>query len=110
LREVGERIVDALVDTGATYTVIPRSLADEIGAPRTGICADVKTVNGVARLEFTHVVIEIEGVVALEAVLVSDGLEIPLIGVRTLEGLGLRADPATGRLERTGIYLLLHSA
>lgn len=103
----GDKIADALIDTGATYTVIPRRLAEEIGAPGTGIYAEVKTANGVAKLEFTHVVLEIEGIRALEAVLVSDSLEIPLIGVRTLEGLGFRVDPTTGKLEKTGIYLLI---
>ncbi len=97
----GDKIADALIDTGATYTVIPRRLAEEIGAPRTGIYAEVKTANGVVKLELTHVVLEMEGTRALEAVLVSDSLEIPLIGVRTLEGLGFRVDPTTGKLEKS---------
>ncbi len=42
----------------------------------------------------------------LEAAPISNGLEMPLIGVRTLEGLGYRIDSTTGRLEKMGIYLL----
>jgi predicted aspartyl protease len=39
-------------------------------------------------------------------ILVSDDVDLTLIGVLTLEALGLKVDPTTGRLKETEILLL----
>ena len=43
---------------------------------------------------------------AASQILVSDDVDLVLIGVLTLEALGLEVDPTTGRLKETEILLL----
>jgi predicted aspartyl protease len=98
--------VKALVDTGATLTVVPRSLAGEIGLVITGK-SRVETGAGVLEVDRSRAWVEVEGRGEVVPVLVSDIIDKVLIGVTTLEVLELEVDPLTGRLkERT---LLLYS-
>jgi clan AA aspartic protease len=90
--------VEALVDTGATLTVIPRRLAEELGLRVTGR-TQVETAAGKIMLERTRVRLELEGREELVPALISDVIDKVLIGVTALEVLGLQVDPLTGRLK-----------
>lgn len=91
----------ALVDTGATLTVVPRELASRLGLLATGK-ARVETGAGVIELERSRAWVEIEGRGEVVPVLISDIIDKVLIGVTTLEVLELEVDPVTGKLrERT---------
>jgi clan AA aspartic protease len=90
--------VEALVDTGATLTVIPRRLAEELGLRVTGR-TEVETAAGRIMLERTRVRLELEGREELVPALISDVIDKVLIGVTALEVLGLQVDPLTGRLK-----------
>ena len=93
--------VRALVDTGVALTVIPRSLANELGLTITGK-SRVKTGAGVIEVDRSRAWVEIGGRGELVPVLVSDIVDKVLIGVTTLEVLELEVDPVTGKLrERT---------
>jgi len=96
--------VDALVDTGATLTVVPRKLAEELGLRPTGR-ATVATANGVIELEKTRIWIELEGRGEIVPALVSDAVDKVLIGVTTLEVLGLQVDPITSKLKEWTLLL-----
>ncbi|WP_054854173.1 aspartyl protease family protein [Vulcanisaeta distributa] len=98
----------ALVDTGATYTVIPKRTAEELGIASTGRRVRVVTARGEAMLEESVAVIRLMGEEGgTNVVLISDEVEQVLIGgVTTLETFGLRVDPTTGKLERAGVLLL----
>jgi len=96
--------VDALVDTGATLTVIPRKLANELGLEVTGK-VPVMTAGGRIELERTRVWIELEGKEDIVSAVISDVIDKVLIGVTTLEVLGLQVDPVTGRLKEWTILL-----
>jgi clan AA aspartic protease len=96
----------ALVDTGATYTVVPRRVAEELGITSTGKRVKVVTAKGKAVPEEGIAVIRLMGEGRTNVVLISDEIEQLLIGVTTLESFGLRVDPITGRLERVGVLLL----
>jgi predicted aspartyl protease len=63
--------VRSLVDTGATYTVIPRRVFEELELPVIGR-KSVKTARGVVELSECFSVIEIEGRRAGSQILVSD--------------------------------------
>ena len=97
--------VRSLVDTGATYTVIPRRVFEELELPVIGR-KSVKTAKGATELSECFGVIEIMGRRAGSQILVSDEIDVVLIGVLTLEALGLEVDPTTGRLKETEILLL----
>lgn len=53
------------------------------------------------------VVLELEGERCAQVVLVSDEQDTVLLGVTTLEGLGYKVDPVTGKLEKIGVLLLV---
>ncbi len=105
---VGEAIEveAALVDTGATHTVLPRSLAEGLGLRVMGQ-RRVKTAAGLQTLDFSLAHIQLEGKETVTPVLISDLLAEVLIGVLTLEDVGLAVDPATGQLKESEILLMM---
>jgi predicted aspartyl protease len=99
----GERSaeLDGFVDTGATFTKIPRSIASEIGLQAKYkvevMLGDRRTVTrGLALGE-----VEIEDVKRPVLVAIGGDDEMPIIGYTTLEVLGFKVNSVTGRLERT---------
>jgi clan AA aspartic protease len=97
--------VKALVDTGATLSVVPRKVADKLQLPVIGR-RRVATAKGVAELDECIGVVEVMGRKAYTHILVSDDIDVVLIGATTLETIGLEVDPATGRLKESKTYLL----
>jgi clan AA aspartic protease len=95
----------ALVNTGATLTVIPRRIADELALPVIGR-SPVQTARGVAELEARFGVVGIMGEETPARILVSDELNTVIIGITVLEQLGLEVDPVTGKIKKTRLLLL----
>jgi clan AA aspartic protease len=100
--------VRALVDTGATLTIIPRSLAIDLGLRVTGK-SRVETGAGVIELDRSRAYIEIMGRGDIIPVLISDIIDKVLIGVTTLEILELEVDPITRRLRERTLLLYLNT-
>lgn len=96
--------VNALVDTGATLTVIPRDVARELRLKPTGRSV-VETSAGRLELERTRIWLELEGEGEMVPALISDIIDKVLIGVTALEVLGLQVDPLTGRLKKWTLLL-----
>ena len=95
----------ALIDTGATYTVVPWWVHEKLNL----MIVDkkrVETTKGFTELDESFLVVEIEGRRAVTPVLISKELKDILIGVLTLEALGLAVDPSTGKLKESRILLL----
>jgi clan AA aspartic protease len=95
----------ALVDTGATYTVVPWSIYEKLNLMIVGKKI-VETAKGPEELEESFLIIEIKNRKAVTPVLISKELKDVLVGVLTLEALGLVADPVTGELKESRILLL----
>jgi aspartyl protease family protein len=95
----------ALVDTGATYSVIPRRVFEELKLPVIGRRI-VVTARGSVELDECLGVVEVMGRRAYSHILVSEDIDTPLIGTVTLETLGFEVDPITGRLKEAKIFLL----
>lgn len=95
----------ALVDTGATFTTIPRHVSEELGLRVTGK-RRVRTAAQLEILEQSFASVEINGNMTVTPILVSDTLDKILVGVITLEALGLTVDPTTGQLKEAETYLL----
>lgn len=102
VRGVREKMVRALVDTGASYLVLDPKTISEIGLSPTPYeveltLADRRRVR--ARLYLAEVMAEGRK----GPVLVAEfNVPTPLLGVFALETLGLRPNPLTGRLEVVG--------
>ncbi|HID95111.1 MAG TPA: hypothetical protein EYP53_03515 [Candidatus Latescibacteria bacterium] len=90
-----------LIDTGTTYTVLPEDILGEVGAwgPMPGV--EVELGNGEkVRAKAYGVAIKIEGVEAPSISITFKGAKT-VIGVETLESIGLKLDPTMGNLEFT---------
>ena len=98
------RTVRALVDTGATLSVVPRRLANELGLQPYRV-DKVQTGAGTVEVERAAAVVEVEGRKTITEVWISDIIDKPLIGVTTLELLGLQVDPSTGKLREAPLLL-----
>jgi len=96
--------IDLLVDTGATLSTIPEDLAQRLGVsmlkPKRAQLADGRELV----VEAGTVQIKINGREAPTTVLIR-GNE-PLLGVETLETLGLKVNPQTRTLEPTRSFVL----
>ena len=92
-----------LVDTGATFSVIPRRLARALGiTPRRSV--SVRLADGRrVRLKADVAIIQIDGREAPATVLVGD-VDEPILGVEALEALGLVVDPRKKRLSPSRPY------
>lgn len=93
--------LEALVDSGATFTKVPKEMADSLGLKsryETEVeLADGRRVKrGLAEAE-----VEVEGVRRPVLVAIGEEGERALIGYTTLELLGFKVNPITGKLERT---------
>ena len=95
--------VEFLTDTGAFHTTLPSDLAERLGIKelaRTKVTlADSREVE--VSLSYAYIkALDREGVMPVAILEVPE----PLLGVSTLEGLGLRVDPTTGKLEHSRPY------
>jgi aspartyl protease family protein len=95
---------EALVDTGATFTVVPSSLAAQLELEPTET-RRVRTATGEVTLGLTSAVVRIDGKSASNPVLISDTIDRILVGVITLESLSLSVDPTTGELNEAEALL-----
>ncbi|MGQ9628868.1 MAG: aspartyl protease family protein [bacterium] len=92
---------NVLINTGATYTVLPEEILEEVGAWGPLSEVEVGLGNGKrVKARAYGVAIEIEGVEAPSISIAFEGAQT-VIGVETLESIGLKLDPTTGRLEFT---------
>jgi clan AA aspartic protease len=98
-------VKEALVDTGATWTCVPRSLVESLGLRVVGNIR-VRTAAGPQDLTQSYAQIEIAGKTLVTHILLSDTLETVLIGVTTLEALGFGVDPTGQRRFETDPLLL----
>ena len=96
----GERYetVKALVDTGASYTLLPAPLLEGLGitphAERTLKLADGRQV----RMGYAWTWMKINGQQDISPVVFGNDDAMPLLGAMTLELFALGIDPVQGRL------------
>ena len=89
-----------LVDTGSTFTVIPRKVFETLGLKPTGRRVEVETAKGTRELQETYLRLSSDGVTVLTPGLISNELRSVLVGVITLEQLSFKVNPLTGKLEK----------
>ena len=104
-RDLVDDIPDALVDTGATLTTVPRELAERLGLEIVDR-HEVRTAGGVITVDESFAYFEYDDRKSVTPVWISDEYPDVLIGVVTLESFGLKVDPRSGTLEKTEFLLL----
>ena len=100
--ETGTRTLSGiLIDTGATYTALPPALLEQVGAFKASFTMDVELADGrKVPASIYYAAIAVDGREAPAIVLAFEGAK-EVIGVQTLEALGLKPNPDTGKLEPT---------
>ncbi len=99
------RATELLVDTGAIYSIVPRSLLHELDIEPsqrlTFELANGTTVErDVGEARFFH-----DGRKAVSPVIFGEGDDAGVLGVVTLEALGLEVDPVRGQIRPTRLLL-----
>jgi len=98
--------LEFIADAGAIYTVIPKSVAERLRLKETGK-RKFKIANGDV-VEYpvseAYIIINGEGVTSIVAL--ADEKTPLLLGVTTLELMGLRVDPVTGKLTPLELMIL----
>ncbi len=106
VRGLKDKIVEkALVDTGATFTTVPERTARRLGLKSLGK-RRVSTAVRSQLLDQSFAYVEIDGRSTVTPLLISKTLDKILIGVITLEALGLSVDPTKGTLKEAETLLL----
>lgn len=98
--------LDLLVDTGSTLTWMPRKTLEALAVEPRGV-RQFKTIEGKSiRRETGLVVVEYEGLEAVSEVVFAEETDGSVMGVTTLESLGFRVNPITGKLEYIGLLAI----
>ena len=99
------RDVEAMVDTGASFTVLPSNLLREIGVEASGkrrfLLADGRRVE----MEYGQAWATIDGESVVTIVVFGEENAAPLLGAYTLEGMALAVDPEAQRLVPTHMIM-----
>ena len=92
------RTVDALVDTGSTFTSVPREILLELGIEARRE-VDLRLADGTSHTQqLGHVTIQLDGVEEITFVVFGEPASPSIIGAITLETLLLRIDPGAQQL------------
>ena len=101
-----EETVEALVDTGATYTSLPASMLARLGvAPQRHLEFELAT-GEVIEQEIGFATVRIDGVTAPTVVVFAADNTLPLMGAHALEGVAMAVDPVGKRLLPTRALLM----
>jgi clan AA aspartic protease len=109
----GEATIEAMVDTGATYSVIPRELLAQLGVRPIRKLPFELGDGRVVEYEVGPVDAKIDGEQMPTLCVFGEAGTAPLLGALTLEAFLLHVDPAGKRLVPARGYLLsrwIHSS
>jgi clan AA aspartic protease len=104
----GAETLRLLADTGATYTVIPKPVADRLGVAISPRPMRVTLADGSSKsMHFATVLLKLgEREAGVTVLIAPEGAE-PLLGVEALEALGLAVDPTSHELRPTRTHGVL---
>ncbi len=89
--------LEVTVDTGSTYTAVPRGLLQRLGVPVQRSLPS-ETADGIVPVDVAHTTIKLEGLEFPTPVIFAEEGEPSLLGVVSLEQAALAVDPVAGRL------------
>lgn len=106
LEKAKRREVELLADTGAIYTILPESVLKDLSIKPSGIRRFKLASGEVKQYQTGEAYVEVEGIGVTSIVTFGTEDSTPLLGVTTLELLGLQVDPVTGKLKPMELLLL----
>ena len=102
--------MEALVDTGASYTMAPASLLHSLGVPVHDKVAFILADGRRIEHEVGQTWVRIDGKSVISLVVFGEEGTEPLLGAYTREGLRLSVDPFNQKLVPTPGFLLAYRA
>lgn len=90
--------LEALLDTGSTYTWVPRSVLERLGVEPTERRLFDTADGRVIEREMVEIPVGLDGRVYFSLVVFENADTMPLLGATTLEDFGLGVDPVRKRL------------
>ena len=98
--------LEAMVDTGASYSILPASFLHRLGIVPYRTLPLTLADGSVIEYELGHAMVRIDGNAAPTIVVFgAEDMRVPLLGAHALEGLALKVNPLDGRLETVAGYL-----
>jgi len=95
--------LELLVDTGSMLTWVPRKTIETLDVKPRGL-RQFKTIERkLIKRETGVIVVEYDGLETVSEVVFADEGDGSVMGVTTLESLGFRVNPITGKLEYIGL-------
>lgn len=102
----GSRVIEAMVDTGSTYTMLPASTLRDIGIAPTRNIRFTLANGSIESREAGEMRVIVDGNRAVATVIFGAEDTLSLMGATTLEEVGLAVDPVKRRLVPTTALLL----
>lgn len=96
---------DFLVDTGAAYTVIPKKMVGKLDIKTDRIQRFSLADGTIVTRKLGSAIVEIDGQRAASTVVIGEKDDSPLLGVITLENMGLMVDPFSRKLRPMKLML-----
>ena len=90
--------VEVVVDTGSTYTAVPRELLQRLGVPVERSLPSETADGRIVPVDVGETTIRLEGLQFHTPVIFAEPGEPSLLGVVSLEQAALAVDPLAGRL------------
>ena len=90
--------VEALVDTGTTYTTLPINIVAQLGIEEHGVRRFELADNRIVEYPVGYARIQVEGQDTITQVVFAPENTTPLLGATTLQLLSLGVDPVNHRL------------
>lgn len=99
--------IELLVDTGSTYTWIPKTILEKLDIQPKGSWK-FKTVDGrILERKISEALMECMGERATRMVVFAEEGDASILGIDALEGLRLQIDPITRQLKKAEALLAL---
>ena len=90
--------LDIIVDTGSTYTAVPRAMLERLGVPIQRSMPSQTADGRIVPVDIGQTIVRLDGFEFYTPVIFAAEDEPSLLGVVTLEEAGLAVDPVNGRL------------
>ena len=90
--------LDIVVDTGSTFTALPRAILERLGVPVQRSLPSETADGRMVPVDVGETTIRLEGIQFHTPVIFAEMHEPSLLGVVTLEQAALAIDPVAGRL------------
>ena len=104
----GKTSLKFLVDTGASYTVLPQEAWTRLGLKSTRVMTFTLADGSELRRRISECRIQLKGLRATTPVVLGEGDDSALLGTITLELMGLMLDPFSRSIEPMRMMLAAH--